>query len=45
VLKAIAARSKFVSFDTPDQARVALARALGDAVRAAVVELWARDQS
>ena len=35
VLKAIAARSKFVSFDTPDQARVALARALGDAVRAA----------
>ncbi len=45
VLKAIAARSKFVSFDTPDQARVALARALGDAVRAAVVEMWARDQS
>ena len=43
VLKAIAARSKFVSFDTPDQARVALARALGDAVRAAVVELWSRD--
>ena len=38
VLKAIAARSKFVSFDTPDQARVALARALGDAVRAAVSE-------